>query len=80
MNIAASVRGILAALDLAYNTNLFGALKHYRSLISAMEPWRYLMNITLLLSLCGKSLAFMFLVISLMFKIGFMMATINAII
>lgn len=31
MHIAAGVPGILAALALAYNTNLFGALTHYSS-------------------------------------------------
>ncbi|PRQ24352.1 putative sodium/sulfate symporter [Rosa chinensis] len=31
MNLAAGVPGILAALALAYNTNLFGALTHYSS-------------------------------------------------
>lgn len=31
MNLAAGVPGVLAALALAYNTNLFGALTHYSS-------------------------------------------------
>lgn len=31
MNIASGVPGVLAALALAYNTNLFGALTHYSS-------------------------------------------------
>eukprot|EP00897_Mesotaenium_endlicherianum_P008240 jgi/Mesen1/7444/ME000389S06784 len=31
MNLAASVPGLMAALALAYNTNLFGALTHYSS-------------------------------------------------
>ncbi|KAL8150825.1 hypothetical protein V2J09_020633 [Rumex salicifolius] len=31
MNIASGVPGVLAALTLAYNTNLFGALTHYSS-------------------------------------------------
>jgi di/tricarboxylate transporter len=31
MHLAAGVPGVLAALALAYNTNLFGALTHYSS-------------------------------------------------
>ncbi|RVW39851.1 Dicarboxylate transporter 2.1, chloroplastic [Vitis vinifera] len=31
MHVAAGVPGVLAALALAYNTNLFGALTHYSS-------------------------------------------------
>lgn len=31
MHVAAGVPGVLAALTLAYNTNLFGALTHYSS-------------------------------------------------
>ncbi|CAN6821952.1 unnamed protein product [Brassica oleracea var. botrytis] len=62
MNIAAGVPGILAALALAYNTNLFGALTHYSSGQAAVYYGAGYVDLPDV------------------FKIGFVMATINAII
>nr|VDD28560.1 unnamed protein product [Brassica oleracea] len=62
MNIAAGVPGVLAALALAYNTNLFGALTHYSSGQAAVYYGAGYVDLPDV------------------FKIGFVMATINAII
>ncbi|AED97866.1 2-oxoglutarate/malate translocator [Arabidopsis thaliana] len=62
MHIAAGVPGILAALALAYNTNLFGALTHYSSGQAAVYYGAGYVDLPDV------------------FKIGFVMATINAII
>ncbi|XP_050366427.1 dicarboxylate transporter 2.1, chloroplastic-like [Argentina anserina] len=60
MNLAAGVPGILAALALAYNTNLFGALTHYSS---------------------GQAAVYFgagYIDLPDVFKVGFIMALINA--
>lgn len=96
MHIAAGVPGILAALALAYNTNLFGALTHYSSGQAAVyyggilrfshprtEPNR---TLSFWLSLLTLAFSFIFLFaagyvdLPDVFKIGFVMATINAVI
>ncbi|KAL6213792.1 hypothetical protein ACLB2K_013232 [Fragaria x ananassa] len=62
MNLAAGVPGILAALALAYNTNLFGALTHYSSGQAAVYY--------------GAG----YLDLPDVFKVGFIMALVNAVI
>ncbi|KAG5254246.1 oxoglutarate-malate-translocase family protein [Salix suchowensis] len=62
MHLAAGVPGTLAALALAYNTNLFGALTHYSSGQSAVYYGAGYMNLPDV------------------FKLGFVMALLNAII
>jgi DASS family divalent anion:Na+ symporter len=53
MHIAAGVPGVLAALALAYNTNLFGALTHYSSGQAAVYYGGKIgSTVFLLLSLC----------------------------
>lgn len=62
MNLASGVPGVLAALALAYNTNLFGALTHYSS---------------------GQAAVYFgagYVDLPDVFKIGFIMAAINALI
>ena len=91
MNIAAGVPGILAALALAYNTNLFGALTHYSSgqaavyyggiLRTRLQDYPFLFMLIVSFNCCN----FIFLAAGYVdlpdvFKIGFVMATINAII
>ncbi|PPS10087.1 hypothetical protein GOBAR_AA10561 [Gossypium barbadense] len=62
MHLAAGVPGILAALALAYNTNLFGALTHYSSGQAAVYYGAGYVDLPEV------------------FKMGFIMASINAII
>ncbi|CAL1370442.1 unnamed protein product [Linum trigynum] len=62
MHLAANVPGVLAALALAYNTNLFGALTHYSSGQAAVYY--------------GAG----YVELPDIFKVGFTMATVNAII
>lgn len=99
MHIAAGVPGIVAALALAYNTNLFGALTHYSSGQAAVyyggifniliqEQNRTELSLSLWLSLLtfafasssSSSFAAGYVDLPDVFKIGFVMATINAII
>ncbi|KAH7865355.1 hypothetical protein Vadar_005561 [Vaccinium darrowii] len=62
MHLASGVPGVLAALALAYNTNLFGALTHYSSGQSAVYYGAGYVDLPDL------------------FKLGFVMALVNAII
>ncbi|PQM39805.1 dicarboxylate transporter 2.1 chloroplastic [Prunus yedoensis var. nudiflora] len=62
MNLAAGVPGVLAALALAYNTNLFGALTHYSSGQAAVYYGAGYVDLPDV------------------FKVGFVMAIINALI
>ncbi|KAE8721807.1 Dicarboxylate transporter 2.1 [Hibiscus syriacus] len=62
MHLAAGVPGILAALALAYNTNLFGAITHYSSGQAAVYYGAGYVDL------------------SDVFKMGFVMAFINAIV
>ncbi|XP_074284800.1 dicarboxylate transporter 2, chloroplastic-like isoform X1 [Silene latifolia] len=62
MNLASGVPGVLAALSLAYNTNLFGALTHYSSGQAAVYYGAGYVDLPDV------------------FKMGFVMALINAVI
>ncbi|KAJ8619097.1 hypothetical protein MRB53_015283 [Persea americana] len=62
MNLASGVPGVLAALALAYNTNLFGALTHYSSGQAAVYYGAGYMELRDV------------------FKMGFLMAVVNAVI